>query len=420
MFYKILLNPMSVYVIMWSFFTIGNLFGIMWYPKKVDEFYIVLLISFIAASSGYLLIVFIFNDKHINNNKKENILNFLKENTYILKNIYFYLTILASIGVIIVYIKLFSQVSLSFYIGNQASIKVDINRSIVGVHLCSFAYVSLVIGVIITKITNQKKYIYTPLLLIIMFSFSFYGRIPIFIALILGYFVHVIFDFMSTKQKSISRFIIYGIFSMLIAFSFLSHTIESRISEYGGNYDPYKNYVSVETKDFFDSFSLVFASNRAASLTYAYLFNPIATLNYWVSHTNDIEYGRNSFPYFYRIMVKLDLIDIKDNFTGNQESVGEMGLQLPTYLGGFYKDFAFFGVTFFPFLFLFLSSYLYYKLIYYNNLFSIILLPLMLTFIVFSPLIFLFKEILFFDVLLISYFVAKYLDLKYRRFHNAK
>jgi hypothetical protein len=415
MFYKIILNPVIVYLLIWTFFIVGNLFGIMQYPKKVDQFYNIIFLSLVSLFFGFALVKIIFYKKIINVRKKKKILLFLKKRISILKKVYSVFIIISLAGLILTYIKLFSQVSFDFFIHNQATIKTDIDRSVLGAHLCSFAYIDFIIGILISKITDKKTYWLIPILMIILFSFSFFGRVPIFIALIMGYFMHTIIDYLYNKKKNIIKFFSLIILFIFLSFSFLSLTINERIAEYGITYDPYRDFISNDTKIFFNNYDFIFGSDRSASITYAYLFNPIATLNYWASNTFELGYGKHSFPYIYRIMVKLGVIDNKDNFIGNNETVGEMGLQLPTYLGSLYEDFGYFGVLLFPFLISFISTYLYYKLIYYNNIYSILILPILLTFIVFSPLIFMFMDVVVFDVLVVVILLSIYLNIKYIR-----
>jgi len=239
----------------------------------------------------------------------------------------------------------------------------------------------------------RRRWIYPifPLVLCLLFSFSFWGRVPFVMAMIIFASCKLILSLIITSQNNLKQNTIKYtvktiiiIFIIIIAmFSFLSWTIEFRISQYGPRYNPTQQYASDNLiAKYLQNHSSLFASYRAAQITWSYLVSPIATFDYWVSQDSEYALGQASFPYFFRLAHKLGLSK-EPEIVGDRPLGG--GLQLPTFLGYAYIDFGFFGIFLYSFILGYVATRLYRNLFRRPRLSSYMYLSLIYILILLSP-----------------------------------
>jgi len=310
----------------------------------------------------------------------------------IIRRIYNFLIIISLIGVLLTYINLFSQVSISQFFTQQQFVKTHVERSNIATYLSLAAYCALPISVSLDHIA--RKHINSsiiPLIFTTMYSLSYWGRFPLLMAVVIFLTSKMLFfildkqsrDFLKYKRGTLLKLFFYGLIIFLIIFLFMSWTIELRVSEYGDAYDPYADYYVENTiTKFLKSNSHIFGSFRAITLTYGYFVASLPTLNYWVSMDSEYALGQASFPYIFRLLDRMNLIH-KPLIVGDR--VVGRGMQLPSLVGYLYIDFGWLGVLIISYIIGFIATMLYEKFLKRPNIGLLMFLTLMYALIIFSP-----------------------------------
>lgn len=365
---KLLLNPSTIYVLMWIFMIFLYSLRIIDYGKLSKATYIGIIISFIGIAVGNCFAILLIANSF--KSIKDNIECVLPDKSK-LNKIYRYLCIMGIIGVIIAYIKVFSQISIIGFFTNQVTVKTILKRSIIAAYLSACAYVAIPIGVILGKYYNYSyKYIVTPYIISILYGLSFWSRFQMMISTIFLIFSYIlIYIKQSNKKISIFKIIRVGAVVFIGVYIFMSWTIDMRVSEYGKEYNPNYMYgTNPKLYPFLMFISPIFSSFRALQMTYSYLVASLPTLDYWISMQSQYSFGEVSFPYIYRLLDKLNIVE--------HTNVGDVvlggGLQLPSFIGYAYMDFGLFGIFIYSFLLASISTYMYVSYIKTNN---VILIP---------------------------------------------
>jgi hypothetical protein len=392
---KIVYSPVFVYFAIWAFILLLYASNILDYGSLSNSFYFAISLNIVGILLGYATVMLILPRRLKRKNLGANIDLFVADlfsKKEKIKRIYYVCCLLGLIGVVLMYCSVFRQISLIGFFTEQATVKSTIHRSYLGTYLSLGAFLALPLGVLIQSFMKRSwLYVACPLSLCFLFSFSFWGRVPFVIALIIVVSCKIIGNILIRYQRNLkdnairylSKISIFGAVVIILMFSFLSWTIEWRISEYGRSYNPCQQFVSENVvTDFFQKRALMFGSYRAGLITWSYLTASIPTLNYWVSRDSEYALGQASFPYIFRLFHKMGLSE-QPEITGDRP-LGD-GLQLPTFMGYAYIDFGFLGVLIYSYLLGFISTFLYEKLFIRPKLGSYMYLSLLYVLVLLSP-----------------------------------
>jgi hypothetical protein len=259
--------------------------------------------------------------------------------------------VLASIGVLLTYITLFSQISVVEFITQQSTVKSSIERNWLGVYLSAFAYLALVIGATLRYYGRQKvMYVVVPFALILMQSTSYWGRLSIVIGILMVVTIKLLALIGKVERGALTirvrAYVKWAVMLLCLScalFCSMSWTIELRLAEYSA-YDLYPD-VSPGIRAWFDEHSFLVGSARSAVITYGYLTTSIRALDYWTSAPSDLLLGQLSFPYFARLANKVGMLE-GDLPRGDEPlHIEDIGIQLPSALAYGYRDFGLLGVV---------------------------------------------------------------------------
>lgn len=423
---KMLFSPIIIYFIIWGFILFLYSLKIVIFPELSEGFYIVMVMNVFGLIIGTFQAKLLFkktNKSQILKNT-ENFFYWLVYNNYAIKCIYNVFIFLSVMGVLITYIKVFSQVSVTQFFFQQQFVKSNVVRTVFGTYLSMAAYIILPISTCLDYIAKKRiKYSVIPFALALMYSISYWGRFPLLMAVVILFACKMLFfilnkqrkDFLSYKKGTITKLIIYGVLMFLIVFLFMSWTIELRVSEYGDAYDPYANYYqeNIITKSL-KPISHLFGSFRAITLTYAYFVASIPTLSYWVAMESEYALGQASFPYIYRLLDKVGLV--QEPLIVGDRALGR-GMQLPSFIGYLYIDFGWIGVLIFSYIVGLMSTILYENFIRKPNIGTLMFLSLVYALIIFSPMTNIISQTMS-VIILFGYFLINCIiksGLKYRK-----
>ncbi len=417
---KFLLSPSFIYFVIWFFILFLLSLKIIIFPELGHSFYLALGMNFLGlllgTSQAMLMQQKLCKCQIVNNTK--DFFTWVKVNKNLLQKARRLLCFIAAIGVIFIYLKVFSQVTIIQFFLQQAYVKSKVKRSIFGTYLSMCAYVALPVSACLDYEAKKfLKYSKFPSILAGLYSISYWGRFPLLVAvIILSSSKILIFllekqikDFLCYKKGMIAKGIICGIIGFLIVFLFMSWTIELRVAEYGAGYDPYKNlYKENNLTKILKAISPLCGSFRAITITYSYFTASIPTLAYWTSMDSEYGLGQASFPYFYRLMNKIGLID-KPVLMGDR--VVGRGLQLPSFPGYLYIDFGLVGVLVFSYALGLLSMCLYERFLSRPSLSRLSYLSIIYIIVVFSPITNAIAQTMFviilFGFVVINYFLKR-------------
>jgi hypothetical protein len=269
------------------------------------------------------------------------------------------------------------------------------------------AYCALPISASLDHIARKHiNFSIIPLTFAGMYSLSYWGRFPLLMAVVILLTSKMLFfildkqsrDFLKYKRGTLPKLFFYGLIIFQIVFLFMSWTIELRVSEYGDAYDPYADYYKENTiTKFLKSNSHIFGSFRAITLTYSYFVASIPTLSYWTSMESEYGLGQASFPYVYRFLDKIGLID---NPILMGDRVVDRGLQLPSFIGFLYIDFGIIGVLMVSYLLAFFGTYMYETFLVKPTISRLMYLTLIYMIVVFSPITNVIAQTMFIIILL--------------------
>ena len=407
--------PLLWYFIIWSFIIALYSLQLINYPQISSSFYLTMLLSLIGILSGLVIAIYAvpLSDRKVRDQNKNNFRNEILKSSYKLKITFWLCCIIGFFGVILMYRAVFGQVSILQFFLEQSMVKSEVDRSWIGTYCSMAAFVAIPLGATLRWGAGKRVlYVLIPILLCFAYSASFLGRFPFMIGLIMlasakgMSFLYAPFHVRCTKKIFI-KIIPISALLILACFSLLSWTLHFRLQEYNrvGVYNPYDGLANRHAFDLMDTFSLYFGSPEAGIITYAYLANPIATLNYWVSQESEYGFGQASFPYFYRLAASLGLMDTPV-ITGDR-SVTDLGLQLPTHLGYAYIDFGFFGVLLYSFLLSLIAAKFYLSFVNKPCLINCLFLPFIYMVILMSPMVFVFGVsevmIIFVGLIIVSF-----------------
>lgn len=319
---------------------------------------------------------------------------------------------LSIIGILICYLYLFSQVSISTFINDPNYIKMDVARSTLATYLALHCYIAIPLGVFQFHLTDKKKYLIFPVLLSLLYGMSYWGRLAFFFGLIsLG--ISILFVRYILKENSKNINIIKTTFKILTRISFitlgafliLTWSISFRLKSFNQNdYNPYNQKIE---SSFLKKISPFFGSELAMRITYGYITAPLATLNYWVERDSEYLLGQASFPYIYRSLKKIGLFE-KEIIPGDENLGG--GLQLPTLPGALYRDFGAFGMFIFMFFSGLLIQFFFIIAIRRENLLAILISICTGIFIIMAPLINTLAQTEFIFIIFYSIIFGKYIS----------
>jgi len=365
---KLIYSPVFVYFTIWIFFLSLYATKTLDYGPLSNSFYFGITLNFLGLLLGCMTVMF----ANFRLNRKTSIIDInlftdtLHRKSKKIIRIFYICCLMSSVGVILMYLSVFNQISLRGFFAQQATVKAEIHRSLLGTYLSMGTFVALPLGVLLRWSMGRSRYfIIFPLLLCALFSFSFWGRVPFVTAFIIIGSCKIMLSLLIGHQNSLKQYskryllkmLMVGVLVIILAYSFLSWTIHWRVSEYGSGFNPVGHLASenVITRSF-HKYSFMFGSYRAALITWSYLFASIPTLNYWISQDSEYGMGQASFPYFFRLFHKLGLTD-------EAEIIGERplgrGLQLPSFIGYAYIDFGFLGILIYSYILGFVSTLLY-------------------------------------------------------------
>jgi len=402
---EVMLMPLTWYGCIWSMsLCLFSLRAIL-YPALSSQFYIAIFVMLVGVSAGFLVawLPVRMLSRETRNANRDTFVALLKTRSLWLKRVFWALCIVGFLGTLLMYTSVGSQISPGEFLEYQSTVKAEIVRSWAGAYLSMAAFAAVPIGAAICWMLRGRWYhLAIPLALCGAFSFSFWGRVPLAIAVCMLVGSRALSTLLrrpyhptgALSLKPVLKRLAIGLGLVLMAFSLLSWTLHFRILEYGTvggrlKYNPYHAYTRVKVREFFEDYRFLFGSPQAGIITYAYLANPIATLDYWVRRESEYGLGNASFPYFFRLASKLGLL--KDPTITGDRSVTELGLQLPTYLGYAYIDFGWLGVFLYPFLFGYIATSMYHRFLVKPTLRSYFYLPLVYMFGLLSPFVFVFQ-----------------------------
>jgi hypothetical protein len=392
---KIIFSPVFVYFAIWSFIFILYASKTLYFGPLSDSFYLGFALNLIGIVLGFATVMSIlphgFKRKNLEANIELFVANLFSKKGKI-KRIYYVCCLLGLIGVVLMYFSVLRQISMIGFFTEQATVKSYVHRSYLGTYLSMGAYLALPLGVLLQSIMRRSRlYIIFPLVLCFLFSFSFWGRFPFVIALIIVFSCKTLGNLLIRYQKNLKENALRWLFKTSVistllaiaAFCFLSWTIEWRLSEYSRTYNPYRQLASENViTDFFRKYESMFGSYRAPLVTWGYLTASIPTLNYWISRDSEYALGQASFPYFFRLFHNMGLAG-KPEITGDRPLGG--GLQLPTFLGYAYIDFGFLGIFVYSYLLGLISTFLYGKFLIRPQLGPYMYLSLLYVLVLVSP-----------------------------------
>jgi len=391
---KSVFSPVFLYFAIWALMLSFYSAKFLDYGSLSKSFWIAISLNILGLFLGYSLAIIITPNFRLQKSRT-NIrifISYLHSKEKRIRIIYYVCCTMGIIGVVLMYMSVFRQVSLTGFFTQQATVKAMVDRSYVGTYLSAGAYIAIPLGVIIRSLM-KRSWIYPifPLILCFLFSFSFWGRVPFVQALIIFASSMILISLLSTTlanfrhytMKFIIKWIIILFIAIIFIFIFLSWTIDFRISQYGPRYNPVAQYTTDNLiAEFFHKHSSVFASYRAAQITWSYLVAPIATFNYWVSQDSEYALGQASFPYFFRLAHKIGLSE-EPKIVGDRPLGG--GLQLPTFLGYAYIDFGYIGILIYSFILGLIATALYRRVFIKPRLSSFMYLSLIYVLILLSP-----------------------------------
>lgn len=394
---KSVFSPLFLYFTIWALMLFFYSIKFLDYGSLSKSFWIAISLNILGLLLGYNLAIVITPNFRLQTSRINIWMfnNYLNSKSKRIRIIYYVCCAMGVIGVILMYIVVFSQINLTEFFTQQATVKAVVDRSLVGTYLSAGAYVAIPLGVII-KSLMRRSWIYPifPLIICFLFSFSFWGRLPFVQALIIFASSKILISLLSISltnfrcytRKFIMKWVIIISISIILIFVFLSWTIHFRISQYGPRFNPVAKYTTDNLiAEFFNKHSSIFASYRAAQITWSYLIAPIATFNYWVSQDSEYALGQASFPYFFRLVHKIGLSE-EPKIVGDRPLGG--GLQLPTFLGYAYIDFGYIGILIYSFILGLIPTAVYKKLFIRPRLSSYMYLSLIYVLILLSPMTF--------------------------------
>lgn len=421
-----LFSPVFIYFIIWVFILFLYSLKIVIFPQLSRGFYLVMIMNVLGLVIGTFQAKLLVGETNKNQVLKntEDFFNWLLNKKLTLKRIYNILMIISLVGVLTIYLKVFSQVSILQFFIQQQFVKAHVIRSVFGTYLSMAAYVALPIAACLDYITKKRmKFSVIPFVFASMYSLSYWGRFPLLMAVVILLTSKMLFfilnkqikDFLRYKKGTLTKLFFYGFIAFLLVFLFMSWTIEWRVSEYGVGYDPYAGYCNENViTNLLKRVSYLFGSFRAITLTYSYFVASIPTLNYWANLESEYGLGQASVPYMYRFLAKIGLID--NPILMGDRVVGR-GLQLPSFVGYLYIDFGFIGVLILSYLLGLIGTYTYEKFLVKPTLAKIMNLTLIYMIVVFSPITNVIAQTMF-VIILFGYFVVNSIlkrSFKYRK-----
>lgn len=365
-------SPVKMCIIMWV--AILSLYSIklLDYGGLSGSFYLAVSLNLLFVLLGGIFARLCMPKSWNMKDSKENAQNFINDmraKEKGLLRIYKVLLFLGFVGILLIYTKVLSQISFGSFISQQATVKSLISRSVLGNYLASSAYVAIPVSVILVLINKKRKMLIVyPLIQCIVYSVSFWGRVPVMVALIM-----LVSSYLITKQScniaygrsnkiKVMKLLVSSTLAFIFVISILSWTIELRMAEFGVGYTPYTYYLNYSS-----NLNLFLAENlpdegityRGVVSTYSYLTASIPTLDFWVSRDSEFAMGQASFPYIARLFQQIGLIQGGELITGDRP-LGN-GLQLPTLIGYAYIDYGYIGVILSGAFIGFIGNFLYLK-----------------------------------------------------------
>jgi hypothetical protein len=389
---EFLLLPNILYVSIWCIICSLYALRLIDYPPLSIEFYIAIFLNVIGILSGFWLGLFGMHwpNKEVRAANRNLFIKLSIARHKQLRMAFWACCIFSFIGIILMYLSIFNKISIAFFFSAPSMVKRDVPRSLVGTLLSTGAFIAVPIGAMLKwGLGFSLVYVVIPIALICLYSLSFFGRAPFVMGIIMLFSAKALLSLCSSRsfQRNYGlngkRF--FYIFLLPIIYCIFSWSIYFRIAEYGERYvyNPYEGYVNDSIIIFLEKFSFLFGSPGAAIMAYSYLTSSIAALNYWVSHDSEYGFGQASFPYIFRFLARLDLIQ-EPIITGDR-IVTDLRLQLPTYLGYAYIDFGFIGVLIYGFILSFISTRIYVSFLVRPNFTNYLILPFLYVVVLLSP-----------------------------------
>lgn len=385
-------SPVSIYFAIWGFVLFIYSLKLLDYGSLSPSFYLGLALNFIFLFIGGVIAKTFMKKSWRKEYSQTYALAFVNEmitREKKLMSAYKILLVVGFIGLIFIYLTVFSQISIPNFFLQQATVKAHVARSIIGNYLTSASFIALPIAVVLVSVNKKNKMlILFPLIQCMLYSMSFWGRVPLMTA-----FIMLISSMILTRQvinisqnKSIKinfiKVLMNGLLIFVVVYAFLSWTIEKRMAEFGDAYEPYRMYSNHNDLNYFLAGNLPEKgiTYRGVVTTYSYLTASIPTLNYWISQESELAMGQASFPYFARLLQKVGFIQ-GELITGDRPL--KNGLQLPTLIGYAYIDYGHIGIIIFSIIIGFIGNYLYLRhlrkprlkfILYLSNIYVLILL----------------------------------------------